>query len=143
MQTVEETIEAKVPVHAAYEQWTLFESFPSFMSGVESVSQLNDRTSHWVVNIGGVRREFDTEIVERHRDERIAWRSTGGKVHAGAVTFTPVASNVTRVWVRFEWAPETLTENVGAALGFDNMQVRADLLRFRDFVEAKFTGPSG
>ena len=63
MQTVEETIDVAVPVRTAYDQWTQFESFPNFMSGVESVTQLTDTTNHWKTKIGGVEREFDTEIV--------------------------------------------------------------------------------
>jgi uncharacterized membrane protein len=139
MQTVEETIDVAVPVRTAYDQWTRFESFPNFMSGVDSVTQLTDRTNHWVVSVGGAKREFDTEIIEQQPDERIAWRSTDGQTHAGAVVFTPLQSGSTRVWVRFEWAPETFTDTAGAALGFDNMQVREDLRRFRDFVEARGT----
>ncbi|WP_306922759.1 hypothetical protein [Arthrobacter globiformis] len=38
-----------------------------------------------------------------------------------------------------ERAPDTFTEKAGAALGFDNMQVRADLGRFKDFIEARGT----
>jgi uncharacterized membrane protein len=136
MQTVEETVDVEVPVRTAYDQWTQFESFPNFMSGVDSVTQLTDRTNHWVVNIGGVKREFDTEIIEQRPDERIAWRSTDGESHAGAVAFTPLKTGMTRVWVRLEWAPDTFTEKAGAALGFDNTQVRADLHRFNDFIEA-------
>jgi uncharacterized membrane protein len=140
MQTVEETIDVAVPVRAAYDQWTQFELFPNFMSGVDSVAQLDDRTNHWVVNIGGARREFDTEIIEQRLDERIAWRSIDGQTHAGAVTFTPLESGVTRIWVRLEWAPESFIEKTGAVLGFDNMQVRADLRRFKEFIEATGTG---
>jgi uncharacterized membrane protein len=139
MQTVEETIDVEVPVRTAYDQWTQFESFPNFMSGVDSVTQLTDRTNHWVVNIGGAKREFDTEIIEQRPDERIAWRSIDGATHAGAVTFTPLNTGATRVWVRFEWAPESFTDRAGAALGFDNMEVRADLRRFKEFIEARGT----
>jgi uncharacterized membrane protein len=139
MQTIEETIDVAVPVRTAYDQWTQFEIFPNFMSGVESVAQLNDRTNHWVVNIGGARREFDTEIVEQRPDGRIAWRSIDGRTHAGAVTFTPLEQGLTRVWVRLEWSPETFIDKAGAVLGFDHMQVRADLRRFKEFIEAKGT----
>ncbi|MBT2547197.1 SRPBCC family protein [Arthrobacter sp. ISL-65] len=139
MQTAEETIDVAVPVRTAYDQWTQFESFPNFMSGVESVAQLDDRTNHWVANVGGAKREFNTEIIEQRPHERIAWRSTDGETHAGAVTFTPLKSGATRVWVRFEWAPETFTDKAGAVLGFDNMQVRVDLRHFKDFIEARGT----
>ncbi|NKX54498.1 SRPBCC family protein [Arthrobacter mobilis] len=139
METVEESIDVAVPVRVAYDQWTQFESFPQFMSGVESVTQLTDTTNHWKTKIGGVEREFDTEIVEQRPDERIAWRSVDGKSHAGVVTFDPADANNTRVSVRFEWDPETFTEKVGAALNIDNAQVKADLRKFKDFIESRGT----
>ena len=37
MATVQESIEVNVPLSQAYNQWTQFEEFPHFMSGVESV----------------------------------------------------------------------------------------------------------
>ncbi|GAA1219254.1 SRPBCC family protein [Rhodoglobus aureus] len=77
MGTVTKDIEVDVPISVAYNQWTQFESFPAFMSGVNSITQLDDRKLHWEVSVGGVDREFDADIVEQHPDERIAWRSTG------------------------------------------------------------------
>ncbi|MDQ0821829.1 putative membrane protein [Arthrobacter sp. V4I6] len=138
METVEESIEVAVPVRTAYDQWTQFESLPEFMSGVESVTQLTDTTNHWVTKIGGVEREFDTEIIEQQQpDERIAWRSVDGKSHAGVVSFTPLDPGTTRVSVRFQWAPETFTEKAGAALNLDDRQVKSDLRKFKDFIESR------
>jgi len=137
METVEASIDVAVPVSTAYNQWTQFESFPEFMSGVESVTQLTDTTNHWVTKIGGVKREFDTEIVEQRPDERIAWRSVDGKSHAGVVTFTRLDANNTRVTVRFEWAPETFAEKAGAALNIDDLQVKADMQKFKKFIESR------
>ena len=139
MEHVEETVEVAVPVRTAYNQWTQFESFPQFMSGVESVTQLTDTTNHWVTKVGGVQREFDTEIVDQEPDDRIAWRSTDGKSHAGIIRFTPLDANHTKVKVHFEWAPETATEKAGAALKIDEMQVKADMRRFKDFIESRGT----
>jgi uncharacterized membrane protein len=139
METVEETVDVAVPVSTAYNQWTQFESFPQFMSGVESVTQLTDTTNHWVTKIGGVEREFDTEIVEQQPDQRIAWRSVDGKSHAGVVSFSRLDDRNTRVSVRFEWDPETFTEKAGAALNIDKMQVKADLRKFKDFIESRRT----
>ena len=83
-----ETIDVDVPVRIAYDQWTQFESFPQFMDGVESITQLDDTHMRWVTSVGGFEREFDAEITEQHPDERVAWRSTGGDTeHAGVVTF--------------------------------------------------------
>ena len=49
MSSIEKSVEVDVPVTTAYNQWTQFESFPQFMDGVESVSQVTDTRNHWVV----------------------------------------------------------------------------------------------
>lgn len=95
MARVQESIEVDVPVATAYNQWTQFESFPEFMTGVESVTQQQEDTSHWVTRIGGVQREFDTRIVEQVPDQLIHWRSVDGKAVEGIVRFEPLASDAT------------------------------------------------
>ncbi|GAA0727056.1 SRPBCC family protein [Dactylosporangium roseum] len=138
MSTVTESVDVHVPVHTAYEQWTQFESFPQFMSGVESIRQVDDRHTHWVTRIGGVRREFDAEITERRPDQRIAWKSVGGDTrHAGAVNFQPLGERDTRVTVQLDWQPEGITEKAGSAVGADDLQVKADTKRFKEFVEKR------
>ncbi|MFP5315044.1 MAG: SRPBCC family protein [Actinomycetes bacterium] len=135
MATVQEFIDVSVPVSTAYNQWTQFETFPEFMGGVESITQISDTRSHWVTKVGGAEREFDTEITEQHPDERIAWKSTDGKSHAGVVTFHRLDDTNTRVTVQLDWDPENFTEKVGAAVGADDRQVKADLARFKEFIE--------
>ncbi|GAA2389056.1 SRPBCC family protein [Dactylosporangium salmoneum] len=134
MSTVTDTIEVHVPVRAAYDQWTQFESFPQFMSGVASIRQLEDRRTHWVTKIGGVRREFDAEITE----QRIAWRSTSGESkHAGVVSFQPLDEQNTRVTVELDWQPEGIVEKASGAVGIDERQVKADTKRFKEFIEQR------
>lgn len=137
MTTVEESIDVAVPVSAAYNQWTQFESFPQFMGGVESITQTSDTTSHWVTKIGGVERVFDTEITEQHPDERVAWKSTDGTSHAGVVTFHRLGDSETRVTVQLDWDPETFLEKVGHVVGADDRQVKSDLKRFKEFIEGR------
>lgn len=72
-------------------------------------------------------------------DDRIAWRSTDGKSHAGIIRFTPLDANHTKVKVHFEWAPETLTEKARAALKIDEMQVKTDMRKFKEFIVARGT----
>ena len=137
MNTVEESVDVEVPVTTAYNQWTQFESFPHFMKGVESVTQLSETESRWVTKIGGVERTFDTAITEQHPDERVAWKSTDGKTHAGVVTFHRLSGTDTRVTVQLDWDPETFTEKVGAVVGADDHRVKGDLARFKEFIESK------
>ena len=138
MSTVEESIDVAVPVTTAYNQWTQFESFPHFMKGVESVTQVSDTESRWVTKIGGVERTFDTKITEQHPDERVAWNSITGDVnHAGVVTFHRLDDNTTRVTVQLDWEPEGFREKVGAAIGWDDHAVKKDLKKFKEFIESR------
>ncbi len=136
MGRVEESIDVDVPVSTAYNQWTQFESFPQFMDGVESVTQVTDTASTWVTTVGGRRQTFTTEVTEQHPDERIAWRSTAGDVdHAGVVTFHRLDDHKTRVMIQIDWEPTDTKEKLGAAVGADTRQVRADARRFKQFIE--------
>jgi uncharacterized membrane protein len=138
--SVQEAIDVDVPIRVAYDQWTQFESFPQFMGGVERITQLDDTHTHWVTNIDGVKREFDAEITEQHPEERVAWTSTSGDAkHAGVVTFHRLADTKTRVMIQIDWEPTGLVEKAGAALGFDDRQVKADAKRFKEFIESRGT----
>jgi len=138
MASVTESVDVHVPVRTVYNQWTQFETFPHFMKGVESITQTDDTHSHWKTKVGGVTREFDTEITEQHPDERIAWKSTGGDItHAGVVTFHRLGDMDTKVTIQLDWQPEDMVEKAGAAVGVDDRQVKADAQRFKEFIESR------
>jgi len=137
MSTIERSIDVEVPVRTAYNQWTQFEEFPTFMEGVESVRQLDDRHLHWVAEFGGARREWDAEITEQHPDERVAWHATQGVRNAGAVTFHRLDDNRTRIMLQLEIDPEGFVEQAGDRLGFVSRRASGDLERFKEFIEAR------
>ena len=137
MASVLESIEVDVPVSTAYNQWTQFETFPEFMKGVESVEQIDETALQFRVEVAGVRREYFAQITEQEPDRRIAWVSTDKPRNAGTVTFEPLGVDRTRVSVELEWDPEGVVENVGSAIGADNRQVTADLVRFKEFIESR------
>ena len=138
MSQVMETADVDVPVTTAYNQWTQFESFPHFMGGVKSVTQIGATRNHWVTSVGGVPREFDTEITEQRPNERIAWRSVGGDVEqAGVVTFHRLAEGKTRVTIQIDWQPDGLVERAGVAAQADDLQVKADARRFKEYIEGR------
>lgn len=136
MEAVEETVDVDVPVSTAYNQWTQFESFPQFLSGVDSVTQIDDTHLHWKVSIAGVRREFEAEITEQIPDERIAWTSIGGEEHAGVVTFHRLEAAKTRISLRLDWEPQGVVEKVGALLQVDDIQIGRDLHKFKELIES-------
>ena len=138
MAQVQESVDVKVPVRTAYNQWTQFESFPQFMDGVVEIRQLDDKRNHWVTKVGGVEREFDTEVTEQHPDERVAWKSVGGDTqHAGVVTFHRLSDDETRVMIQIDWEPSGLIEKAGAAVGVDDHRVKADAKKFKQFIESR------
>ena len=136
MAQVIEAIDVDVPVTTAYNQWTQFESFPHFLSYVQSIKQTGDTLTHWNVKIAGVEREFDAEITEQLPDERVAWNSVGGdENHAGVVTFHKLSDTSSRVTVQLDWEPVGLPEKAGALFGLDDMAVKGDLKNFKEFIE--------
>jgi uncharacterized membrane protein len=143
MTSVTTSVDVEAPISAVYNQWTQFESFPEFMGGVDTITQDDDRHNHWVTSIGGVTREFDTAITEQHPEERVAWRSTDGTTHAGVITFHRLGETRTRVTAQIDWQPEGLVEKAGAVLGFDDRQVKSDMNRFKEFIEARGSESGG
>jgi ribosome-associated toxin RatA of RatAB toxin-antitoxin module len=137
MSTIEHSVDVRVPVRVAYNQWTQFESFPEFMEGVESVKQLSDTRTAWVAEIAGVRREFEAEITEQHPDERVAWRTTDRPHQAGVVTFHHLDPETTKVTLQMEYDPEGFVETAGDWLQIVRLRIRNDLERFKSFIESR------
>jgi uncharacterized membrane protein len=141
MGNIEQSIEVEVPVRTAYDQWTQFEEFPTFMEGVEEVRQLDDTHTRWRTKVAGREKSFDAVITEQTPDQRIAWSSVAGPGHAGVVTFHRLDENRTRVMLQLDLEPEGPLEKAGDALGLVQRRVKGDLGRFKELVEAR--GPGG
>ena len=134
---VEKSIEVDVPVTTAYNQWTQFEEFPSFMEGVQSVTQVDDTHLRWVAEVGGKRREWQAEIVDQVPDQKIAWRAIDDNGPNGIVEFEPLGEDKTLIAVEMAYEPESITEQLGSAMGVDSRQVKRDLERFKELVESR------
>jgi uncharacterized membrane protein len=137
MSRFEHVITVDAPAREVYNQWTQFESFPSFMDGVEKVVQLDDKTLEWTASIAGQTRTWTAEITDQTPDVRVAWKSTSGTDNAGAVLFQPLAPNRTQVTLRMDVDPQGIVENVGDAIGAVDRRVKGDLERFKEFMDAR------
>ena len=135
MSRIETSIDVNRPESDVYNQWTRFEDFPAFMEGVKEVEQLNDRRLRWQVEIAGVERSFETEIVEQEPDERISWRTDDGQDHTGAVTFHAIDDTTTRINLVMSYRPENWVEKVGDVLNVIEKRVGGDLERFKSLIE--------
>lgn len=135
MSTITESVTIEAPARAAYEQWSAYELLPRFSDGVINVERRGEDVTHWTVNIAGVTREFDAQVLERIPGRRLAWRSIDGPRHAGALEFEALDENTTRVTARMDLTPEGFAETAADKLGVINMRVRRDLQQFKQYME--------
>jgi uncharacterized membrane protein len=137
MERVERSIEVDCPVRTVYNQWTQFEDFPRFMSGVKEVKQLDDLHVHWHAEIWGRDKEWDAEIIEQVPDERISWRSTSGEQNNGTVSFEPLAGDRTLVHLTMGYEPKGVVDAAGDALGIFQRRVETTMQDFKTFIERR------
>jgi uncharacterized membrane protein len=124
-----------VPVGKAYEAWTRFEDFPKFMHRVTSVREKGEDRVSVQEKIWFSTRQWDAEITDRRRNDRIAWKTTQGMSHRGIVSFHRLDDNLTRVMVDMEFEPNGMIEKMASGLRFVKRAVQADLARFKAYVE--------
>lgn len=141
---VRESIRLECAVEDVYRFWRQLEHLPRFMSHLESVVEDESRTrSHWVAKgPGGLRVEWDAEILTENQNRTLSWTSLPGSdvVTAGAVTFRPVrGGRSTQLTVHLQYAPPAGRAGDWIAWAFGRapaQTVRNDLRRLKQWLEA-------
>jgi hypothetical protein len=130
-----ESIDVGVPVRMAYNQWTQFADFPSFMKKVEGVNQEEDTKLSWKAQIFWSHRSWESTIIMQIPDERIVWRSEGAKGYVdGAVSFHEIGPNLTRILLALEYHPQGFFEGTGNLWRAQGRRARLELKHFRRHV---------
>jgi uncharacterized membrane protein len=138
MATIQQSIEIRVPVHAAYNQLTQFEDYPRFMEEVKTVQQLDDTHLHWTTIMSNRPVEWDAEITEQEPDRCIAWHNISSPTNAGRVELQPVGSDASRVVFTLESRPEQVPGSpAGNSEEAMAQRLKLDLARLRDVIEAR------
>ena len=139
---VEEVVTVNAPPDQLFRFWRNLEQLPRFMDHLVSVSQIDERRSHWVAKAPGRRTvEWDAEIINEIPGELIGWRTLDGSeiVSAGSVRFKPAfGGRGTEVHVRLQYDPPAgkIGATVAWLLGHEPSQViREDLRRFKQIME--------
>ncbi|WP_247656776.1 SRPBCC family protein [Micromonospora sp. U56] len=126
-----ETIEVGVPVRVAYNQWTQFGDFPSFMKKVEQADCESDEKMTWKAQVFWSHRSWESTIVRQIPDRLIHWRSKGEKGSVdGTVSFHEVTPDLTRILVVLEYHPQGLFEHTGNLWRAQGRRVRLELKHF-------------
>jgi hypothetical protein len=132
MTNIVEGLDVGLPLRTTYDTWTQFADFPSFMKKVETVDQESDEKTNWTAKVFWSRRTWQATIVEQVPDSHIVWRSTGPKGHVdGAVSFTELGPNLTRVLLVLEYWPKGLFERTGNLWRAQGRRARLEFKHFR------------
>ncbi len=132
---IQQAVDIGVPISTAYNQWTQFEEWPQFMHRLDQATQDDDCTVSFKTKVWGMSKEFEGQIVEQRPDERIQWTVNSGVTHNGVVTFHELADRLTRVQVTLDVEPGSLVEKAARGMRHVKRAVRADLARFKAFIE--------
>jgi len=131
-----ETIDVGVPLRLAYDQWTEYPQFPTFMKKVDSAQRDGDGEKiNWKAQVFWSHRTWEASILEQRPDERIIWRSKGQKGHVdGTVTFHELTPNLTRIVVVLEYHPQGMFERTGNIWRAQGRRVRLEMKHFQRHV---------
>lgn len=131
-----ETIDVGVPISVAYNQWTQYDDWSSFMKKVEHAEQEDDEAeATFKAQVFWSHRTWEATIEEQVPDDRIVWRSTGEKGHVdGSVTFHELGPRLTRILVVLEYYPQGFMERTGNIWRAPGRRARLELKHFRRHV---------
>jgi uncharacterized membrane protein len=130
------------PRHELYEFWRDFGNLPRILENIESVTELDERRSHWVVRApAGTTVEWHSAIIEDIPDQLISWQSEAGAdiSHSGRIDFSDApGGRGTLVTATIAYDPPAGAVGKLVAKLFQRepkIQARRDLRRFKQFME--------
>ncbi len=126
-----------VPVEIAYNQFTQFEDFPSFMRSLADVEQVSPAQAEFKLGGWWGRRRWRAHVVDQRPDERIAWRSVDGMGLAGVTTFHSLSDRLTRVDVSVVVEPSGALLRLPRRIGLVDRLIAGELRRFKAFIEMR------
>jgi uncharacterized membrane protein len=135
MTITRQSIDVDASAHSAYEQWSRFEELPRFMEGVREVHRLGNARLKWVADVCGERVEWYGQVTEEVTDRRLAWKSDGGLVSSGVVTFKHLGPHRTRITLKIEHDEGRIAEAIAGKLAGALGDVAEDLETFKEIIE--------
>ena len=136
MERIERSIEVHCPLRTVYSQWTRFEEFPEFMSGVLEVHQVDDTHVHGQAEIWGEEKELDAEIIEQVPNHHITWKSMSVTPSAGIVNFESLGPDLTRVKLVIAYEPSAAVKDGPDALESLGQRLQETIEDFKWFIES-------
>ncbi len=91
------------PIEEVWEKWSDLDSMPLWMTWIESVKTVNDKTNilpdltEWTLAANGFRFKWKAKINERVDNQKLTWESVGGLPTKGCVVFNTIENSQTQV----------------------------------------------
>ena len=139
---IDKNVTVAAPAERLYHFWRNFENLPRIMSHVERVDALSETRSRWFVKApGGIRLQWEAEIINDEPGRLIAWRSVPGSAvtHAGSVRFLPEGGGTTGIDVSLQYDPPggVVAHTAASLMGADAGTIlEHDLREFKQAVES-------
>lgn len=141
IKVVQSIVVARAPAEV-YRFWRKLENLARFMDHVESVREIDQRRSDWVVKGPlGHNVEWTAQIISDRENEMISWESLPGAEvqNAGSVWFEPAGDGTsTNVRVSLQYLPPAGVVGATVAKLFGeapDQQLEDDLGRFKTIIE--------
>jgi len=140
---VVDSVTVSRPIDEVYAFWRDFENLPKFMAHLDTVVLLGGGRSHWEMRgPGNLPIEWDAEIIDDRRNDRISWRSLPGSSveQSGSVHFRRAPGDRgTEVRLKMRYVPPGGAPGFAVAKALAAVtaeQVAEDLARFKQLLEA-------
>jgi uncharacterized membrane protein len=137
-QKIDRAITILAPASELFTFWRDFTNLPRFMSNIESIQLISSTHTHWRWrSIGGLKLEWDAEVIAEIEDRMISWQTLPGSnvAQAGSVWFRPAPQDdATEVHVQllYHVPGGKFTKTIARLLGGEPAQtLSADLRRLK------------
>ena len=136
--------EIHAPVALVWEFWSDLDSMPLWMTWIESVKPVDEKTStlpdltEWTLAANGFRFKWKAQITERVEAEKLEWKSVGGLPTKGSVRFYNEESSKTVVKLKISYElPQVLANLMKANIlgGMVTKELQKNLDGFKELVE--------
>src|SRR4051812_28057291 len=140
---VQQDIMVSVNVEDAFKGWTEYSRWTEFMHRANTVdSQIEDEEEgearvKVTEKMWMFKRPFTAQIDSQVPNEHIRWKSTEGTKHVGVIAFHELGDRLTLISVNLDHGPSGPIEKIARGARFSKRAVRADLHRFKGWIEMK------
>ncbi len=134
---LEKSVQVGRPIEEVFQAWADLQNLPQHIRMIERID-LQGKNSHWVINVGGYRVEWDAKKTQHVDHEALGWKSVGGPKHTGRINFARLG-NDTMVHVVMNYAPAagSIASGIAEAIGRIDGVLEQALRDFKASLEGK------